>query len=115
MLVPVLLSVNGLFNASFTVWVSGVIDVREYHCSMLIIGMHVLPGHHTASTNLTELWTALAHIWQVIPAERFQKLVESMIGRVAAVIKARGSPTPYCVAILNSVALQCSARLINSL
>ncbi|GFX02131.1 transposable element Tcb2 transposase [Trichonephila clavipes] len=24
-------------------------------------------GHHTAPTNLTELWTALANIWQVIP------------------------------------------------
>ncbi|GFW91550.1 transposable element Tcb2 transposase [Trichonephila clavipes] len=45
-------------------------------------------GHHTAPTNLTELWTALANIWQVIPTERFQKLVESMTSRVAAVIKA---------------------------
>ncbi|GFX04374.1 hypothetical protein TNCV_3975211 [Trichonephila clavipes] len=36
-------------------------------------------GHHTAPTNLTELWTALANIWQVIPVERFQKLVESML------------------------------------
>ncbi|GFW78311.1 transposable element Tcb2 transposase [Trichonephila clavipes] len=32
-------------------------------------------GHHTALMNLTELWTALANIWQVIPVERFHKLV----------------------------------------
>ncbi|GFW16350.1 glycine receptor subunit alpha-3 [Trichonephila clavipes] len=35
-------------------------------------------GHHTAPTNLTELWTALANIWQVIPVERFQNFVESV-------------------------------------
>ncbi|GFT00384.1 transposable element Tc1 transposase [Trichonephila clavipes] len=44
-------------------------------------------GHHTLLTNLTELWTALANIWQVIPLERFQKLVESIPRRVGAVIK----------------------------
>ncbi|GFY24612.1 transposable element Tcb2 transposase [Trichonephila clavipes] len=43
--------------------------------------------HPTAPTSLTELWTALANIWQVIPVERFQKLVESMSRRMAAVIK----------------------------
>ncbi|GFX06122.1 HTH_Tnp_Tc3_2 domain-containing protein [Trichonephila clavipes] len=47
-------------------------------------------GHHTSPTNLTELWTALANIWQVVPVECFQKLVESMPRRMAAVIKARG-------------------------
>ncbi|GFS97948.1 uncharacterized protein TNCV_2018861 [Trichonephila clavipes] len=52
-------------------------------------------GHHTAPTNLTELWTALANIWLVIPVERFQKFVESMPHRGAAFIKARGSPTRY--------------------
>ncbi|GFX34319.1 transposable element Tc1 transposase [Trichonephila clavipes] len=52
-------------------------------------------GHHTASTNLTELWRALAIIWQVISVERFQKLVESMSRRVEAVIKTRESPTRY--------------------
>ncbi|GFW11538.1 transposable element Tcb2 transposase [Trichonephila clavipes] len=31
--------------------------------------------HHKAPTNLTELWTGLANIWQVIPMERFQKHV----------------------------------------
>ncbi|GFW76633.1 transposable element Tcb2 transposase [Trichonephila clavipes] len=52
-------------------------------------------GRHTASMNLIELCTALANIWQVISMERFQKLVESMPHRVAAVIKARGGPTRY--------------------
>ncbi|GFY17857.1 hypothetical protein TNCV_1075921 [Trichonephila clavipes] len=50
-------------------------------------GMDVLKqgmkGHHTAPTNLIELWTALANIWQV------PKLVESMLHRVAVVIKDR--------------------------
>ncbi|GFU34155.1 transposable element Tcb2 transposase [Trichonephila clavipes] len=50
-------------------------------------------GYHTAPTNLTELWTALANIWLIIPVELFQKLFESMPRRVAAVIKARGGPT----------------------
>ncbi|GFU48346.1 hypothetical protein TNCV_3342391 [Trichonephila clavipes] len=44
-------------------------------------------GHHTSPTNLSELWTALANIWQVIPVERFKKLVGAMTYRVAAVIK----------------------------
>ncbi|GFT93128.1 transposable element Tcb2 transposase [Trichonephila clavipes] len=52
-------------------------------------------GHHTPPTNFAEFWTALANIWQVIPMERFQKLVESMPRHVAAVIKARGGPTHY--------------------
>ncbi|GFY29926.1 transposable element Tc1 transposase [Trichonephila clavipes] len=42
-----------------------------------------------------ELWTALANIRQVIPVIRFQKLVESMPRRVAAVFKARGGSTRY--------------------
>ncbi|GFW82334.1 transposable element Tcb2 transposase [Trichonephila clavipes] len=52
-------------------------------------------GHHTEPKNLTEFWTALANIWQFIPVERFQKLVESMVRRVAVIIKARGGPTRY--------------------
>ncbi|GFX07703.1 transposable element Tcb2 transposase [Trichonephila clavipes] len=52
-------------------------------------------GYHTAPTNLTELWTALVNVWPVIPVKRFQKLVESMSCRVAAVIKARGGSTRY--------------------
>ncbi|GFX51511.1 transposable element Tcb2 transposase [Trichonephila clavipes] len=51
--------------------------------------------HHTAPTNLTELWTSLANIWQVIPVERFKKLIEYVPRRVAAVIKTREGPTRY--------------------
>ncbi|GFX81499.1 transposable element Tcb2 transposase [Trichonephila clavipes] len=51
--------------------------------------------HHTAPTNLTELWTALANIRQVIPMEHFQKIVESMPHCVVALIKARKSPFRY--------------------
>ncbi|GFU87836.1 DDE_3 domain-containing protein [Trichonephila clavipes] len=51
--------------------------------------------HHKATTNLTELWTAVAIFWQVIPAQRFQKLVESMPRRVATVINAKGGPTRF--------------------
>ncbi|GFW42802.1 uncharacterized protein TNCV_473921 [Trichonephila clavipes] len=52
-------------------------------------------GYHTVPTNLTELWTTLANTWQVIPLERFQKLVESMLFRVSTVIKARRGPNRY--------------------
>ncbi|GFW72382.1 DDE_3 domain-containing protein [Trichonephila clavipes] len=52
-------------------------------------------GHHTAPKNLSEVWTALANIWQVILVERFQKRVESMPHFVVAVINARGGPTHY--------------------
>ncbi|GFX13404.1 transposable element Tcb2 transposase [Trichonephila clavipes] len=49
-------------------------------------------GHHTGLIYLSELWTALANIWLVIPVERFQKRVESMPRHLAAVIKAIGGP-----------------------
>ncbi|GFU62816.1 hypothetical protein TNCV_4278991 [Trichonephila clavipes] len=49
----------------------------------------------TSPTNLTELWAALANIWQVISVERFRKPVESMSRRVAAIIKIRGGPYRY--------------------
>ncbi|GBM55978.1 Transposable element Tcb2 transposase [Araneus ventricosus] len=52
-------------------------------------------AHHTTPATLTELWTALADVWQAIPVERFRKLGESMLRRVAAIIKARGGPTRY--------------------
>ncbi|GFX22562.1 transposable element Tcb2 transposase [Trichonephila clavipes] len=62
-----------------------------------------MKSHHTAPTSFTELWTALANIWQVIPVKRFQKVVESVPRPVAAVIKARGGPTRYLVGIPNLV------------
>ncbi|GFT34909.1 hypothetical protein TNCV_3879041 [Trichonephila clavipes] len=52
-------------------------------------------GHHTAPTSLTELRTALVSISQVIPVKHFQKLVESMTRRAAAVIKGSGGPNRY--------------------
>ncbi|GBN26135.1 hypothetical protein AVEN_165619-1 [Araneus ventricosus] len=52
-------------------------------------------AHHTTPATLTELWKALADVWQAIPVERFLKLVESMSRRVAAVITARGGPSRY--------------------
>ncbi|GFX86211.1 uncharacterized protein TNCV_2560931 [Trichonephila clavipes] len=55
--------------------------------------------------NLTELWAALANTWQVIPVERFQTLIESMLRRVAVVIKARGGSSRY----LNSINLKYGA------
>ncbi|GFW78724.1 transposable element Tcb2 transposase [Trichonephila clavipes] len=50
--------------------------------------------HHTAPKNLTELWKALANIWQIIPVEPFSKLL-NLTRRVEAVIKARGGLTRY--------------------
>ncbi|GFV13306.1 hypothetical protein TNCV_3656261 [Trichonephila clavipes] len=54
-----------------------------------------MESHHIAPANLTELWTALANSWQVIPVEHFQELDECMLRRKATVIKARGGPTRY--------------------
>ncbi|GBO02551.1 hypothetical protein AVEN_133483-1 [Araneus ventricosus] len=52
-------------------------------------------AHPTTPETLTELWIALANVWQTIPVDRFGKLVESMLRRVEAVIKVRGGPTRY--------------------
>ncbi|GFY15781.1 transposable element Tcb2 transposase [Trichonephila clavipes] len=76
------------------------------HPFMLLCNPHGVKGHHTAPKNLTELWTALANIWPVIPVERFQKLVEPVPRRVSAIIKASGVPTRFFVDISNSGALQ---------
>ncbi|GFT19618.1 transposable element Tcb2 transposase [Trichonephila clavipes] len=50
-------------------------------------------GEYTSPMNLSELWIAVANIWQVIPVERFQKLAESTPLRVTAVIKDRQGST----------------------
>ncbi|GFX85075.1 uncharacterized protein TNCV_4999041 [Trichonephila clavipes] len=42
-----------LCNALFTVRVSGAIDLREYHCPMLTIGLYGLPGQECTET---EVW-----------------------------------------------------------
>ncbi|GFW72375.1 transposable element Tcb2 transposase [Trichonephila clavipes] len=52
-------------------------------------------GSHTAPKNLSEVWTTLANIWQVILVECFQKLVESMPRCVAAIFMAREGSTFY--------------------
>ncbi|GBM51226.1 DNA polymerase alpha subunit B [Araneus ventricosus] len=46
-----------------------------------------LKAYRTTPATLTELWIALAYVWQAIPVERFRKLVESIPRRMAAVIK----------------------------
>ncbi|GBM64932.1 hypothetical protein AVEN_66124-1 [Araneus ventricosus] len=51
-------------------------------------------AYHATPVILTELWTALADVWQAIPVESFRKLV-SIPHRVAVVIKARGGPTHF--------------------
>jgi hypothetical protein len=45
-------------------------------------------------TSLTTLATALQEEWAAIPPETFRHLVESLPGRVRAVIKPKGGPTP---------------------
>ncbi|GBM29445.1 Transposable element Tcb2 transposase [Araneus ventricosus] len=54
-----------------------------------------LKAHHTTPATLTELWTALADVWQAIPVRNFRIPVESMPRRMAAVIKVTGGPTRY--------------------
>ncbi|GFV31569.1 hypothetical protein TNCV_4938801 [Trichonephila clavipes] len=44
MTVPVVQSVSGWCNARFPVRVTGAVNLREYHCPMLAIELHVLPG-----------------------------------------------------------------------
>ncbi|GFU87840.1 hypothetical protein TNCV_963961 [Trichonephila clavipes] len=61
MSVSVVQSVNRLFNARFTVWVSGAVDLREYHCSMLAIGLRVLPGQESTERDWNvEDWKRVA-------------------------------------------------------
>jgi hypothetical protein len=46
-------------------------------------------------TSLTALATALQEEWAAVPPEMFRDLVESLLGRVCAVIKAKIGPTRY--------------------
>jgi hypothetical protein len=46
-------------------------------------------------TSLTALATALQEEWAAIPPDTFRHLVESLLGRVQAVIKLKGGPTQY--------------------
>ncbi|GFX11323.1 transposable element Tcb2 transposase [Trichonephila clavipes] len=57
MTVPVAQSVNALGNNRFTVLVSGVIDLREYHCSMLAMRLHVLFGQERVEDRKRVAWS----------------------------------------------------------
>jgi hypothetical protein len=46
-------------------------------------------------TSLISLATTLQEEWAAIPMETFRHLVESLPGKVRAVIKAKGGPTRY--------------------
>jgi transposase len=46
-------------------------------------------------TSLTALATALQEEWAAIPPETFRHLVESLLGTIRTVIKAKGGPTRY--------------------
>jgi len=46
-------------------------------------------------TNLYQLQDAILSIWANISKECFQHLVESMRGRIKAVLKAKGGQTQY--------------------
>ncbi|GFV82721.1 hypothetical protein TNCV_4146891 [Trichonephila clavipes] len=54
MMAPVIQLGNGLYTARFlvllAVWVSEVVDLREFHCSIFAIGLHVLPGKESTET-----------------------------------------------------------------
>ncbi|GFW72381.1 uncharacterized protein TNCV_704181 [Trichonephila clavipes] len=36
----------------FTVWVLGAVDLRDNHCSILTIGLHILPGQESTETGV---------------------------------------------------------------
>ncbi|GFW04685.1 transposable element Tcb1 transposase [Trichonephila clavipes] len=86
------------FDFSVTNWPLRSTDLNPIDHLWVVLEQDV-KNYHTAPTNLSELWTALANIWQVIPVERFQKLVEFLPRRVTAVFKAKGSTTRYLVVI----------------
>ncbi|GFX56440.1 hypothetical protein TNCV_73861 [Trichonephila clavipes] len=52
MAVPVVRLVNELCKVPFTVWISGAVDLREYHCSILVIGLYVWPGQQSTDTGV---------------------------------------------------------------
>ncbi|GBM01549.1 Transposable element Tc1 transposase [Araneus ventricosus] len=70
-------------NFSVINWAPGRPDLNpiEHLWDVLEKGVK---AHHTTPATLTELWTALADVWQAILVERFSKLVESMPRRLAA-------------------------------
>ena len=47
------------------------------------------------ASSVSELWDRVQKLWEEIPKEECQKLIESMPRRLAAVIKAKGGYTKY--------------------
>jgi len=54
-----------------------------------------LSDHEVAPRGMLELWERVEEEWNKIDAEVCQNLIESMPGRVAAVLKAKGGYTKY--------------------
>ncbi len=62
-------------------------------------------------TNLQKLRDAIMSIWTKISEECFQHLVESMLRRIKAVLKAKGGLTRYKQSVPNKVASECISKL----
>ena len=62
-----------------------------------------------------QLRDAIMSIWTKISEECFQRLVESMLQRIKAVLKAKGSPTRYQQGGPNEVAGECKGHLSKTL
>ena len=52
-------------------------------------------AQNPAPSTFSQLWTSIETAWLNIPAEDFQRLVESMPRRVVALRRAKGGPTRY--------------------
>ncbi|GFV48188.1 uncharacterized protein TNCV_3554671 [Trichonephila clavipes] len=89
MTVPVVQSANGLYNDCFIECVSRAIDLREYHCSMLAIELHVLPEQENKDWRVED-WKRVA--WS--DESRFQLL--NADGRLRIWRQAHESMDPAC-------------------
>ncbi|GBO31700.1 Transposable element Tcb1 transposase [Araneus ventricosus] len=56
---------------------------------------HKIRSRPKRATSLTELTAFLAEEWRAIPAGKYQKLIDSLPHRIAAVIAAKVGPTSY--------------------
>lgn len=54
-----------------------------------------MKANYPTSATLTELWTALADLWQAMSMEHYRKLFESTPRRVAVIINTRRGPNRY--------------------